>query len=134
MKKSLSILFCCLLSAWLAGCAPSASKPEAWGSFTRDPVVSSDGLYRAEHEVVTIDGISMIQVSVYDAATNELLDCFMPARAMDFRGICWEDGTHRIWTQSADIGIDCYELQDGRWTLNENAEQPDSVISKWDVP
>lgn len=135
MKKILGAIVCCLILLGMAGCSSQKSAaPELWGSFTNGPVVSSDGLYRAEHAVTEQNGsdVSVIQVRVYDNSTNELLDSFVPARAMDFWGICWEDGTHRIWIQSADIGIHCYELQEGSWVLNESIERPDSIVSKWD--
>ncbi len=137
MNKILGAIVCCLMLLGLAGCSSSqSSEPEYWGSFTNGPVISSDGLYRAEHAATKQDGhnVSVIQVKVYDNNTNELLDSFIPARAWDFWGICWEDGTHRIWIQSADIGIYCYALQDGyQWVLNENIERPESVVSKWDA-
>lgn len=133
MNKILRTIVCCLMLLALAGCSsPQSSAPEFWGSFTNGPVISSDGMYRAEHAATKQKGsdISVIQVKVYDNNTNELLDSFVPARAFDFWGICWEEGTHRIWIQSADIGIHCYELQDGNWLLNENIERPDSIVSK----
>lgn len=134
MKKILSALVCCLILLGLADCSsPQPSEYEFWGSFTNGPVISSDGLYRAEHAATKQEGynVSVIRVDVYDNNTNELLDSFIPARAMDFWGICWEEGTHRIWIQSADIGIYCYEFQDGSWVLNEGVERPESIVSKW---
>ena len=136
MNKMLGVIVCCLMLLGLSGCSsPQSSKDEYWGSFTNGPVISSDGLYRAEHAAIKQDGsdVSVIQVNVYDNGKNELLDSFVPARAMDFWGICWEEGTHRIWIQSADIGIHCYEPQNGRWVLNEEVERPHTIVSKWDA-
>jgi len=116
VRKILGVLLCCFIILGASGCSSTQSTaPEYWGSFTNGPVISSDGLYRAEHTATKQDGsnVSAILVNVYDNNTNELLDSFYPARAQDFWGICWEDGTHRIWIQSADIGIYCYELQNG---------------------
>lgn len=135
MKRVLAVMIVIFALAGLTGCFSSQSaQPEYWGSFTNGPVISYDGLYRAEHAATKQDGsnVSVIQVKVYDNNTNELLDSFIPARAWDFWGICWEEGTHRIWIQSADIGIHCYELQNGNWLLNDSIEQPDSIVSKWD--
>lgn len=135
MMKILTVLLCCMMLLGMTGrSSTQSSEQEYWGSFTNGPVVSSDGLYRAEHAATQREGynVSVIQVKVYDHRTNELLDSFIPARAMDFWGICWEDGTHRIWIQSADIGICCYEPQDGHWVLNESIEQPSTIVSKWD--
>ena len=134
MNKVLAALICCMVLLGLAGCStPQSSAPEYWGSFTNGPVISSDGLYRAEHAAIKPDGsnVSVIQVQVYDNNTNELLDSFVPARAWDFWGVCWEAGTHRIWIQSADIGIYCYELQNGHWVLNEDIERLATIVSKW---
>ena len=136
MNRILGTIVCCLILLGLAGCSsPQSSEPEYWGSFTDEPVISSDGLYRAEHAAIRQDGsnVSVIQVKVYDNNTNKLLDSFSPARAWDFWGICWEEGTHRIWIQSADIGIYCYELQNGHWMLNEDIERPNTIVSKWDA-
>lgn len=105
-----------------------------WGSFTNQPVTSSDGKVRAEYSAVDLDGynVSMIQVAIYDNITGELLDSFVPARAMDFWGICFEEGTHSIWTQSADIGIHCYVRNGDKWMLDEDAIRPEGIVSKWD--
>ena len=135
MRKIIGLILCCCIVLGVSGCSSrQASEIEYWGSFTNGPVISTDGLYRAEHGATKQDGIdiSVIQVRVYDNSTNKLLDSFIPARAMDFCGICWEEGTHRIWIQSADIGIYCYELHEGSWVLNESIERPDSIVSKWD--
>ncbi len=114
--------------------AISINQPKRWGAFTNQPVVSYDGKYRAEHGAKEIEGynVSMIQVDVYDNQTNELLSSFVPARAMDFWGLCWEENTHNIWTQSADVGLGCYIPKDGQWVLDENAVCPESIVSKWD--
>lgn len=136
MRKTFFFFIGCIFLLMLSGCTPSKPQPaEFWGSFTNAPQVSWDGLYRAEHSAVKPDDspVSMIEVRVYDNKTNELLDRFLPARAMDFWGICWEEGTHRIWTQSADVGTFCYELQDGRWQRNEAAQKPDSIVTKWEA-
>lgn len=107
---------------------------ETWGSFTFAPAVSSDGLYRAEHSAVRDEGmdVSMIRVDVYRTEGNQWVDAFYPARAADFWGVCWEAGTHNLWIQSADTGICCYEQTEFGWRRNERAEQPASIVSKWD--
>lgn len=136
MNKFLGTIICCLMLLGLPGCSsPKSSEYEYWGSFTNGPVVSSDGLYRAEHAAVKQDGsdVSVIQVKIYDNNTNKLVDSFIPARAWDFWGICWEDGTHRIWIQSADIGIHCYDFQNDHWVLNKDIEQPKTIESKYDA-
>ncbi len=116
------------------GAAINHATPKKWGSFTDQTVVSSDGKYRAEHDAVKLDGynVKMIQVDVYDCATDELLCSFVPARSMDFCGICFEEGTYNIWTQSGDIGIHCYEKIGDEWVRNEEAVCPESIKSKWD--
>ena len=52
-------------------------------------------------------------------------------RAEDFWGICWEKDSYNIWTQSADLGISCFEFQNGEWIENENLSTPDYIISKY---
>lgn len=135
MNKILGAIVCFLMLLGLTGSSTTQSyEYEYWGSFTNGPVISSDGLYRAEHTATMLDGsnVTVIQVNVYDNNTNDLLDSFYPARAWDFWGICWEEGTHRIWIQSADIGTHCYELQNGCWVLIDGIERPESIVSKWD--
>lgn len=107
---------------------------EMWSSFTDAPVVTDDGRCRAEcvRTELTEGSSSMIRVNVYDNSTGALLDSFKPARATDFWGICWEEGTHNLWIQSADIGIHCYSEANGKWILNESAARPEGIVSKWD--
>lgn len=47
-------------------------------------------------------------------------------------GICWENDTYNIWTQSADIGIYCYKYENGQWERDESAIRPKYIISKYD--
>ena len=107
---------------------------QTWGSFTNADVTSSDGKYLAKHAAKWTDKNvyeQMIQVDIYDAATEELVDSFVPAPARDFWGVCWEEGTHNLWIQSGDEGVCCYSENDGKWTLNKGAPRPESVVSKW---
>ena len=107
---------------------------QMWGSFTNADVTTSDGKYTAKHGAVWADNNiyeRMIQVDIYDAATDELVDSFTPAPARDFWGVCWAEGTHDLWIQSGDEGIRCYREQNGKWTLDKNAPRPEDVVSKW---
>ncbi|MCM1039798.1 MAG: hypothetical protein NC434_10790 [Ruminococcus sp.] len=118
----------------LSGCARE-TPPESWGSFTADKTYSYDEKYYAVQKVgddIYGDGVQYIQVSIYEAETNTLVDSFYPARAWDFWGICWENDTYNIWTQSADIGIYCYKCEDMKWEKDESAERPAYIISKYD--
>lgn len=92
--------------ALLSGCS-TASRDDNWGSFTSDDVYSTDGKYLAKHSAVRPEGYDtdMIQVDIYNAVTGEALSSFIPARASDFWGICWEEGSHNLWIQSGDTGI-----------------------------
>ena len=87
-----------------------------WGSFTDAPVTSSDGKYTASYSNMYIDEYetSMVIVDIHDAETGRLASSFIPARSSDFWGICWEDGTHNIWIQSGDIGVQCYAKVDAQ--------------------
>ena len=107
---------------------------QMWGSFTNGDVTSSDGKYIARHAAKWVDSNvyeQMIQVDIYDAQTDALVDSFVPAPARDFWGVCWAEGTHDLWIQSGDEGIRCYSEEDGKWTLKKNAARPEDVVSKW---
>ena len=75
----------------------------------------------------------MAVITVYRSETNAEVFSFAPARASDFWGVCWESKSYNIWIQSGDVGILCYQFDDETWTLNENAERPADIISKYDA-
>ena len=108
-----------------------------YGSFTAEKTYSYDGQYYALQTVENNQkagtlGAGEIKVTVYLAGTDEPISSFVPARALDFWGICWEKDSYVIWTQSADIGIYGYEYRDGQWVLDEGLTQPEYIISRWD--
>lgn len=125
-----------LLALLVYSYAWKADTPDAtsWGSFTDQPVITSDGLYRAEHKAVKEDGMAttMIRVDIYLHHNNKPVATFYPARASDFWGVCWQEDTYSLWIQSGDTGIFCYEKTDDGWQVNENAIRPDTIVSKWD--
>ncbi|MCM1262936.1 MAG: hypothetical protein NC313_09455 [Butyrivibrio sp.] len=103
------------------------------GSFTLDKVYSYDEKYYAIQEAEdTGSSFKYIKVSIYESETNSLIFSFYPARALDFWGICWENDTYNIWTQSADIGIYCYKYDDEQWEIDYSAQRPEYIISKYD--
>lgn len=106
-----------------------------WGSFRRGPQYSYDGRYVAVQDVVYQEeiGLHSVRVTIQEPATGETVDSFLADRSMDFWGICWEPGTYRIWTQSGDVGLRCYEPEEGTWKYKAGEEQPDTVISKYDT-
>lgn len=108
--------------------------PVDWGSFTSEKTYSYDGKYYALQSIEEDPEIPvrMIKVTVHSSDTDQVVAEFIPARARDFWGICWESDTYNIWTQSADIGVFCYTYQDGRWSLDEDAERPPDIVSKYD--
>lgn len=145
MKKHKSLIFlilCIPLLIFLILCIllflsgrTNKSTSESWGSFTADKTYSYDEKYYAVQKVeddIYGDGVAYIKVSIYETETDTLVDEFYPARAWDFWGICWENDTYNIWTQSADIGIYCYKYEDMQWQKDESAERPEYIISKWD--
>ena len=101
-----------------------------WGSFTDSPITSSDGRYTASYSSTWLDEYKeiMIIVDIRDAESGKLVSAFIPAPSEDFYGICWEDGTHNIWVQSASTGIQCYARDGERWILDADAILPDSII------
>ncbi len=137
IAKALLLLLLLAMLIWLCGNMlygkqSLSRREEYWGSFTKADVASSDGKYIARHDAKKLadNNVQMIVVDVYDAKNGEILDSFIPARAMDFHGICWEEGTHNLWIQSGDTGIICYHEQDGEWILDEDAVRPESIVSK----
>ncbi len=99
-----------------------------YGSFSPDKTESYDGKYYAFQTVVD----RMIEVTVYETDTGREVYSFRPARSVDFWGICWERDSYNIWTQSADIGIYCYEFENEVWTVNADALRPSYIVSRWD--
>lgn len=149
-EKVIFLTMCSLLL--LSGCAYRASETEntvegrtneaaetdntfeRWGSFTADKTYSYDEKYYAVQEVEYDDniGVNYIKVCIYETETDELVSFFYPARARDFWGICWENDTYNIWTQSGDIGVYCYKYEEMQWERDESAQRPEYIISKYD--
>lgn len=138
-RKKIILLYLCIMFL-LCGCAIQSSETETtfdlWGSFTPDKTYSYDEKYYAVQEVKKEpygdDYVSYIYVCIYETETDTLIFRFCPARAMDFWGICWENDTYNIWTQSGDIGVFCYKYEDMEWKRDESAQCPEYIISKYD--
>ncbi|MDO5574858.1 MAG: hypothetical protein Q4G60_12865 [bacterium] len=129
MKKVVCFLiFAVIVCA--SSCTSKTGAPQ--NSFTFDKVYSYDKKYYALQSVEPSEAANMIKVSIYISDTDELIFDFVPARARDFWGICWESDTYNIWIQSGDIGVLCYVCQNETWILNENAERPKDILSKYD--
>lgn len=127
MKKILAfVILCCFMA--LTSCQRAENNVPFMGSYTPDKTFSFD---HELYAVQTVDDDHMITVTVYNAAANEKLDSFSPARAKDFWGICWEKDTYNIWTQSADTGCTCFEFQNGKWISNGDTDVPEYIISKY---
>lgn len=131
-RRKTAFLFLCILFL-LSGCANETTS-ESWGSFTAAQTYSYDEKYYAVQEVEDRfgDGLKYIKVCIYETETDTLVSCFYPARAWDFWGICWENDTYNIWTQSADVGIYCYKYEEMQWQKDESAQRPEYIISKYD--
>lgn len=139
MKRNLlHFIYLMLVTLLLTGCripqTDNDLETETYGSFTMETAYSFDNKYYAIQEAVKYeeDDPDYIEISVYEAETEELEDVFTAARARDFWGICWESDTYNIWVQSGDIGNICYKYEDGQWTQDDSAERPDDIISKYD--
>ncbi|MBE6575430.1 MAG: hypothetical protein E7654_04055 [Ruminococcaceae bacterium] len=128
MRKILCLfLFICV---FFVGCQSQGST-ENWGSFTAEKTYSYDQKYYAIQNTKETDGISFINVVIYNNK-DEPVYSFAPARSSDFWGICWEKDTYNIWIQSADIGVVCYVCNNEIWSKNDEAVRPDYIISKYD--
>ncbi len=113
------------------GGTPSYS--EEYGSFTPEDTYSYDGKLVAHQKVEKDAGVKNIIVEIKDSQTGELAGSFSPARAWDFWGICWENDSYNIWTQSGDVGVYCWRYQDGVWECDfSHPERPEYIISKYD--
>ena len=125
MKKSICILFA--VAVILLGCG-NTTAADGYGSFTLDKTYSYDQKFYAVQTAKDAQAV----VSVYSSEDETKVFDFIPARARDFWGICWEKDTYNIWIQSADIGIYCYTYTDGKWVLDNSQIRPDYIISKYD--
>ena len=132
MKKVVYFLFVLTLIFTFVSCSNSEIKvdPQEWGSFSPNKTTSYDNKYYA---LQTVNDNDYIVVTVYETETDEEVYSFSPARALDFWGICWENDTYNIWVQSSDIGDYCYKYANSTWTLDEDAEMPDYIITRHEL-
>lgn len=107
---------------------------DEYGSFSPYDVESFDGRYVAKQKVEKYMDIKYVRVYIYEKETNELAGDFWAARAWDFWGICWENDSYNIWTQSADIGTYCFRYENGEWNKDSiNTERPEYIVSRWEA-
>ena len=130
--KKLYCLSIALLLIILSGCGKSTISTEDWGSFSPNKTHSYDNKYYAVQNIEEIDDEKNIVVNIYATKNDEFIFSFIPARTLDFWGICWENDTYNIWIQSADIGVLCYKHKDNEWILDDEAIRPDYIKSKYD--
>ena len=121
-----------LLLIILSGCGKSTISTEDWGSFSPNKTHSYDNKYYAVQNIEETDDGNLVVVNIYTTQDDEFIFSFIPARARDFWGICWENDTYNIWIQSADIGTLCYKYNDSEWILDEEAIRPNYIKSKYD--
>jgi hypothetical protein len=128
MRKLIGVLaVVCLL---LVGCQHSRSNDDC-GSFTSEKIYSYDKKYYAEQKTIETDDIRFVEILIYTNEDKQVYS-FVPARASDFWGICWENDNYNIWIQSADIGVICYSFDNETWTKNNAATRPNYIVSKYD--
>lgn len=118
----------------LSGCAQNVAEEPKLDSFTSKDIYSYDKKYVAEQTVIEEDStqVSYVKVSIIDTGNKKEVFSFIPARARDFWGICWESDSYNIWIQSGDIGVICYKCEDEIWVQDESAIRPDDIVSKYD--
>ena len=133
MKKIVLFILTAAAVLLTASCGSTkTSDKNNMGSFTAEKAYSYDSTFYAEQRTEKMSDASYIVVDIYKAENSEKIFSFSPARARDFHGICWEETTYNIWIQSGDIGTFCYEYRNGIWILNENAVNPEEIVSKYD--
>ena len=118
----------------------ATAAPEAVGgdSFTvgvPGTIISDDGKLYAEQSLEhdPKDDVNYVKVTVYDAENRLSVGEFTAARAMDFRGVCFEPGSWNIWVQSGDVGVYCMRYDDGRWVEDWEIEKPDAIVTREDL-
>ena len=106
-----------------------------YGSFTYLNCCSFDGRFIALQSVEKRESDQSEYVYVYiaDAESSEVRYVFRAERAFDFWGICWDRDSYDLWLQSADVGIYVMRYADGSWTRNFEAQQPDWLVTRWNV-
>lgn len=148
MKRLAAVLFLPLiLTALLSGCSilpfrkpawpPKGWQQEDYGSFSPDITYSHDGKYYAVQTLgdpeLDEGGARFINVSIYESATDNLVDSFPAQRAFDFWGICWEADSYNIWIQSGDIGTYCMRYAAGEWVKEDDyrLQMPEGMIDRF---
>ena len=111
-----------------AACAPVDDG--GYGSFTMEDTASYDGLYVASIEPSAREN-PMVKIWITNQETGES-SFIEPFRVSDFWGICWEKDSYRLWLQSGDLGVICYNLINDEWAVDHEAVRPDYIVSKYD--
>ena len=104
------------------------SRQRFYGSFTADKTYSFDRKYYAVQNIEN----QMVRVDVHQTLSGSRVCSFVPARAVDFWGICWERDNYNIWIQSADVGTFCYGFREEIWDRDESRNLPAYIISRYD--
>jgi hypothetical protein len=127
MRILKSVIVMLLLLCLLSACSTSKNEESSnTGSFSLDSVSSFDGKYTANIET---NG-TMISIHISENGTD--IFSFDPVRKTDFWGICWERDTYNLWIQSGDVGVICYQYEEGVWRFNSDAVCPEYIESKYD--
>lgn len=127
------VVLCGICAILIPSYGGTPSYSEEYGSFTPEDTYSYDGKLAAHQKVEKDADVKSIIVEIKDSQSGELVGSFSPARAWDFWGICWENDSYNIWTQSGDIGVYCWRYQDGAWECDfSHPERPEYIISKYD--
>ncbi len=128
-RNALAVFAVLLMALVLCSCHNEYELVQGkWGSFTTERTESFDGKYYALQRKLE----SNVKVTVYSSASDAEVFSFVPARARDFYGICWESDSYNIWVQSGDTGVFRYQFQNGEWAKTESAERPADIVSKYD--
>ena len=128
MDKKLRMLLILLFVLFLSACSSNHELENSkLGSFTLSATSSFDGKYIADISTNEY----MVAIQIVDSEKNDIF-YFEPVRKRDFWGVCWENDTYNLWIQSGDVGVICYQFDDGVWIYNPDATRPEYILSKYD--
>ena len=126
MKKVICLL---LVMVVLFSSCGKTEVTEDLGSFVKEKSFSSDNKYFVTlSHFFNEDKVEIVYIDVRYAHNEKIQGTITVGDMENFKGYCWEDGTHRIWVQTTN-DVKCYEYVDFEYRVVEDAVKPDGIIS-----